>query len=53
MGVHDRYESGLFDTFILLADLVLYCCYVGGLDESVGDEVDMRIGGGIESNTEA
>ena len=43
MDVYNRYESGLFEGIILLGDLVLYYGCVGGLDESMGDEVNMRI----------
>ena len=45
MDVHNRYESSLFEEFILLNGVVLYCGCVGGLDESEGGggEVDMRI----------
>ena len=43
MDVRDRYESSLFEEFILLGDLILHCGCVGGLNESVGSEVDMII----------
>ena len=44
MDVRNRYKTSLFEEFIFLGDLILYCCRVGGLDESVRDEVDIRIG---------
>ena len=43
MDIHDRHESSLFEEFIFLGDLVLYYCYVGGLDDSMGSVIDMRI----------
>ena len=43
MNIQNRDKTGLFEEPILLDDLIIYCCRIGGLDEFVGNKMNMII----------
>ena len=43
MNIHDRNKAGLFEQFILLDDLILYCCRIGVLNGTVRNIMNIRI----------
>ena len=53
MNIQNRNNTSLFEEFILLDDLILYCCRIGGLDEAVGNKMNTKIRWGFGFKTEA